>query len=315
MKQQPIPFLAGTGYAHMDAWLQALQSAMPEEKIVAFAALSTAEKANCTVAIVANPEPADLRQLPQLQWVHSVWAGVERLVTELADTGLTIVRLVDPQLATTMAEAVLTAVLYLHRDLPAYARQQQQQVWQSRPYQPATQKTVSLLGLGALGEAAAQRLRQNGFQVCGWSRRMKSISGIECFHGDVALPQMLGKTDILICLLPLTADTDGLIDATLLAQLPPGAAFVNFARGGIVDDDALLAALDSGHLSHAVLDVFQTEPLPVPAWQWRHPAVTVLPHCTAPTDRSTASAIVAANIRQFRRDGTLPACVDRVRGY
>ncbi|MFZ6744567.1 2-hydroxyacid dehydrogenase [Undibacterium sp. JH2W] len=310
-----IPFLVAPGYAHTQAWVQALQTAMPEEQLVAFGDMSDAAKAACKVAIVANPNPAELQQLPQLQWVHSVWAGVERLVADLGKTDLEIVRLVDPQLASTMAEAVLTWVLYLHREIPVYARQQVQKKWQPREYVAASQRTVSLLGLGALGEAAAQSLLQAGFTVCGWSRSPKLIAGVECFNGENELPAMLAKTDILVCLLPLTPDTRGLINARILALLPQGASLINFARGAIVNDDDLRAALESEHISHTVLDVFDIEPLPVSEWQWQHPHVSVLPHCAAPTDRKTASAIVAENIRLYRLSGELPQTVDITRGY
>ena len=310
-----IPFLAAAGYAHTQAWVEALQAAMPEENIVAIDALSGTAKAACTLAIVANPDPNQLQQLPALEWVHSVWAGVERLVTDVAHTDLQVVRLVDPQLARTMAEAVLTWALYLHRDIPAYARQQAAKKWQALPYVKAQQRTVSLLGLGALGEAAAQSLLQAGFTVCAWSHSVKSMPGVACFSGKEALPEMLAKTDILVCLLPLTPQTRGLIDQQFLAHLPKGAAIINFARGAIVNDTDLLRALDQGQLSHAVLDVFTLEPLTEAAWQWRHPQVTVLPHCSAPTDRSTASLIVAENIRRFRKSGELPQTVDLQRGY
>lgn len=310
-----IPFLAAPGYAHTQAWLNALQTAMPEEQILAFDALSDADKATCTVAIVANPNPLQLQQLPNLHWVHSVWAGVERLVADLATSKLKIVRLVDPQLANTMAEAVLTWVLYLHRDIPAYTRQQTQKVWQAREYLAPQQRTIGLLGIGALGEAAAQSLLQARFSVCGWSRSAKSIAGVECFSGEDGLATMLAKTDILVCLLPLTPQTKGLIDAQLLAKLPQGASLINFARGAIVNHDDLHAALNRQHISHAVLDVFDIEPLPSTEWQWQHPQVSVLPHCSAPTDRKTASVIVAENIRRYRLNGELPASVDIGRGY
>ena len=310
-----IPFLTAPAYAYTHAWVEALQAAMPEEKILAFNELSEAAKASCKVAIVANPDTVQLQQLPQLEWVHSVWAGVERLATDLANTELKVVRLVDPQLARTMAEAVLTWVLYLHREIPGYARQQKEKIWHERPYIKAQQRTVSILGLGALGEAAALSLLQAGFKVCAWSASVKSVSGVECFSGESTLSIMLAKTDILVCLLPLTPQTQGLIDAQFLAQLPQGASLINFARGAIVNDEDLLNALDQAQLSHAVLDVFTLEPLPESAWQWRHPQVTVLPHCSAPTDRSTASLIVAGNIERYRRTGELPQTVDMHRGY
>lgn len=313
--QSVLPFVCAPGDPSAPAWRAALQAALPEERVVALDTLDAGQRAACEVAIVANPQPADLRTLPRLAWVHSVWAGVERLVGDLGDGGLPIVRLVDPQLADTMAEAVLAWTLYLHRDMPRYARQQAARQWLAHEPVRARDRTVSLLGLGALGEAAAQRLRGAGFQVRGWSRSRKQLAGVDCHAGDAELPAMLARTDILVCLLPLTAQTRGIVDAGALATLPAGASLINFARGPIVDDAALRAALDGGRLAHAVLDVFAQEPLPAPAWQWEHPSVTVLPHISAPTDRATASAIVAANIRRWRATGQMPQAVDAVRGY
>lgn len=313
--RDPIAFVSQGDAASVAAWLQALRTAMPQEHILAFAALDAAQRARCRVAIVANPDPAQLKLLPQLQWVHSVWAGVERLVADLGDSGLQLTRLVDPRLAATMAEAVLAWTLYLHRDMPAYARQQRVAQWLPQEYVLPEQRRIGLLGLGALGEAAAQALRQARFPVSGWSRSARTVAGIQTYSGREGLAQMLAHSDILVCLLPLTADTRGLLDAQQLARLPAGAQLINFARGPIIDDVALQAALDSGHLRHAVLDVFAIEPLPSTAWQWTHPQVTVLPHCSAPTDSQTASAIVAANIALYRATGEIPANVDLRRGY
>ncbi|WP_280192577.1 2-hydroxyacid dehydrogenase [Delftia sp. PS-11] len=314
--QRPLlPFVCAPGYPQAAAWMAALQEAMPEECVVALDTLNADQRAACEVAIVANPQPADLRTLPHLQWVHSVWAGVERLVADLGGSGLPIVRLVDPQLADTMAEAVLAWTLYLHRGMPRYARQQAARQWLAHDGVRAQDRTVSLLGLGALGEASARRLLSAGFQVRGWSRTPKSIAGVQCHAGDAGLHAMLAHTDILVCLLPLTPQTRGIVDARALAALPAGASLINFARGPIVDETALRTALDSARLDHAVLDVFEQEPLPEAAWQWTHPAVTVLPHISAPTDRTSASAIVAANIRRWRATGQLPQAVDLARGY
>ncbi|MFS2117197.1 NAD(P)-dependent oxidoreductase, partial [Herbaspirillum frisingense] len=158
-------------------------------------------------------------------------------------------------------------------------------------------------------------LRQARFPVAGWSRSPRQLDGVETFSGMQGLTQLLSRSDILVCLLPLTHDTRGLLDAARLALLPPQAQLINFARGPIIDDGALRQALDAGQLKHAVLDVFATEPLPPASWQWTHPAVTVLPHCSAPTDAATASAIVAGNIRYYRESGVIPANVDLGRGY
>lgn len=311
----PLPFVCMPSYPAAGEWRAALQAAMPDERVVLLSELDASDRANCEVAIVANPLPEDLRQLPNLKWVHSVWAGVERMMADLRDSGLQIVRLVDPRLAETMAEAVLAWVFYLHRDMPRYARQQAVRQWLAHDYVRAEDKTVSLLGLGALGTAAATRLRAAGFKVCGWSRTHKALPGVECYSGDDGLQAMLCKTDILVCLLPLTSETQGIVGEKAFSALPGHASLINFARGPIVDEAALRTALDGNRLSHAVLDVFDQEPLPENAWQWEHPHVTVLPHISAPTDRYTASAIVAANIARYRLDGSLPPTVSWQTGY
>ncbi len=296
-------------------WLDALSLRMPEEKIVSFRHLDEEDRAAIDVAIVANPDPMDLARLPGLTWIHSLWAGVERLVSEIGDSTVPVVRLVDPQLSRTMAEAVLAWTYYLFRDMPAYARFQRERSWQQLPYRRPDQITVGLLGLGALGEAAAHRLTDAGFKVIGWSRSAKDIEGVETFSGDDGLNTVLRRSDILTCLLPLTPETRGLLNAERLALLPANASLINFARGPIVVSEDLLQTLDTGRLSHAVLDVFDVEPLPTDAPFWDHPRITVLPHISAPTDRDTAAALVADNIRTFRRTATLPSIVDFARGY
>lgn len=311
----PIPFVSQSDPVAVAQWIEALNAAMPGERVAPYVELDAGQRAQCRLAIVANPDPAQLKQLPQLQWVHSVWAGVERLVADLGDSGLQVTRLVDPRLAATMAEAVLAWTLYLHRDMPLYAQRQRRRLWQAEQYVLPEQRVVGILGLGMLGEAAAAALLQARFQVCGWSRSERRVAGVQAFSGDDGLQRMLGMSDILVCLLPLTDATRGLLDAERLALLPPQAQLINFARGSIVDDTALRAALDQHRLRHAVLDVFATEPLPADSWHWSHPDITVLPHISAPTNRETASAIVAGNVQRYRQTGEIPANVDMRRGY
>lgn len=295
-------------------YLSILAAAMPEERLIPFRAMGDADRAAARVAVVANPDPAEVAALPNLVWVQSLWAGVEKLVGAF-DRPLPIVRLVDREMARTMAEAVLAWTYYLQRDMPTYARQQRERTWQPHPYRKPSETTVGLLGLGALGLAAAERLVGAGFSVVGWSRTPKDADGLDVAHGLDALPQMLGRCDILVCLIPLTPETRGLINAARLAALRPGASLINFARGPIVVTADLIAALDRGHLGHAVLDVFDAEPLPAESPLWSHPAVTVLPHVSGPTDMDSAAATVAANLRAYRRSGQPPAGIDPARGY
>jgi len=296
-------------------WVRALQAALPDQRIVTIDEMSDEDKHRAEVAIVANPDPMDLSQLPNLKWVQSLWAGVERMISELPDTTFSIVRMTDPQLAATMAEAVLAWTLYLHRDMPRYREQQSQKLWLQHDVALPGERTVGLLGLGHLGQCAAAKLVAQDFRVCGWRRSACQVDGVETFSGDAGLDEMLAQTDILVCLLPLTDQTRGVLNAKRLAMLPQDAALINFARGPIVDDSALIHSLDSGHLRHAVLDVFDTEPLPADNPYWSHHKVTVLPHISAPTNRTTASAIAADNIGTFLQSGSIPAGVNRETGY
>ncbi len=315
MLQPPIAFISQLSAQDQQCWLEQLRAALPGEQILPAQAMSAEQRSHCDIAIVANPDPAELRRFPALQWIQSLWAGVERLVAELDNPPFNIVRLVDPYLAQTMAEAVLAWTLYLHRDMPAYARQQQQKHWQQLPCIPASQRSVGILGLGELGRLSAQRLADNGFIVSGWSRSPKQIPGVTCYDGDPGLKTLLAESQILICLLPLTQQTRGMIDTGTLARLPRGASLINFARGPLVRSTDLLDALHSGQLSHAVLDVFDQEPLPPDSPLWQHPKITVLPHISAPTPMESATRVVAANIRRYRQSGEQPAAVDTRRGY
>lgn len=310
-----IAFVSQLGAAEEKQWIEKLATRLPGETLVRISDMTLVQKQNTKIAIVANPDPADILDLPNLIWIHSVWAGVERLVSELEEGTFEIVRLVDPELARTMAEAVLSWSLYLHRDMPAYAAQQRSHVWNERPYIKASDRTVGILGLGTLGIASAHLLAQFGFSVMGWSRSSKVIEGIATRSGPDGLADIVSKSDILVSLLPLTVQTQGLIDKKIFDQLPDQAGFINFGRGAVVSTDDLVDALDKGSLSHAVLDVFKVEPLPIDSLLWDHQDITILPHISAPTDMDTASDIVSQNIRTYRDSGALPQTIDRQRGY
>ncbi|WP_198951690.1 2-hydroxyacid dehydrogenase [Colwellia chukchiensis] len=310
-----LPFISQLPAQQQTMWLAALRQAMPEEQIVLANSLTRAEKKQCQLAIVANPELASLAAFEQLTWLHSVWAGVEHLMTSLKGSPIAVVRLVDPVLSQTMAQAALAWSLYLHRDMPRYAKQQRNKHWQQWPIVPANERRIGILGLGELGQASATLLQQQGFSVMGWSRSEKKLTNIASFFGDKGLTELLQQSDIVLCLLPLTPATTGLLNKQRLALLPTGAAIINFARGAIVDTQALLDALDNNQLSHAVLDVFEQEPLSQNSGLWLHPDITILPHISAPTNLTSASKIVAKNIRQFRLTGKIPPAVNKEIGY
>jgi glyoxylate/hydroxypyruvate reductase A len=316
LEREPIALIGQLGQAEQEAWLRALRLAMPDERIELAATLEgRAEQAAVRLAIVANPDPAVVQRFANLQWVHSVWAGVEKLVGTPAFDQLPVVRLVDPELARTMAEAVLAWTLYLHRDMPAYRAAQRQAQWRPRPYRSPASCPIGLLGLGELGRRAASVLTAAGFPVLGWSRTPRSVPGVQCHHGVDGLRTVVNTSQILVLLLPATPQTRGLVNRQLLAQLPIGAGLINFGRGSLVVAEDLIASLDADHLGHAVLDVFETEPLPADSPLWLHDRITVLPHISATTTTATASAIVARHIAHWRRTGELPPTVDRARGY
>lgn len=296
------------------AWVEALRAVDPELDLVDAQALSASARARVEVAVVANPDPEVLRGLPALRWVQSLWAGVDGLLGQLPPA-LPIVRMRDPQMIESMAEAVLTWTLFLHRELPQYRAQQGRAVWQPRLLRLPGERRVSILGMGDMGRAAAKRLLQQGFVVRGYARSPRLDSPVECVQGEAALDALLAETDVLVLLLPLTARTRGLLDARRLALLPSGACVINFARGALIDDPALLSALDSGRLDHAVLDVFAQEPLPADSPYWRHPRVTVTPHVSAPTHKPTAARIAVAHLQRYFATGEIPVAVDRTQGY
>ncbi|WP_066330647.1 2-hydroxyacid dehydrogenase [Azohydromonas lata] len=299
------------GAAERQSWLTALQAALPQAQWV-----DAVPGAEVDVALVANPPPGSLRGLTGLKLIQSLWAGVDRLLAD--DTlppGVPIVRMVDPAMSTAMAETALWAVLSLHRGFFDYARQRREGVWKHLPQRRADEVGVTVLGLGEMGLAAARRLVAQGYRVAGWSARPRSEPGIECVSGDAELPALLARSQIVVNLLPLTPATRGLFDAARLSLLPQGASLVNLARGGHVVEADLLAALDAGRLRHAVLDVFQAEPLAADHPFWTHPRVTVLPHAAALTDARSAAEVAAQNVRAVLA-GELPLHrVESGRGY
>ncbi|PVB61826.1 glyoxylate/hydroxypyruvate reductase A [Labrenzia sp. 011] len=311
-----VPFVSQSTSGDRLAWEKVLPEALSGiAEIRPFADLTDDQRRAATVAIVANPDPAEVAALPNLAWVQSLWAGVERLTAELPEDGPLIVRLTDPKMAETMSEAVLAWTLYLHRDMPRYMAQQRRKIWHEHDHRAAAERTVGILGLGNLGSASAQRLRANGFNVLGWSRSEKALDGIRCLHGPDGLKTVLSQSDITVLLMPLTGETRGMIGAAELQACKQDACLINFARGPILDTRALIEALDHGPLAHAVLDVFEKEPLPASDPLWEHEKVTVLPHVSSPTTRSTASKIVAGNIARYFSSGEIPPSVDRKRGY
>lgn len=297
------------------SWMSDLQTALPNEQLMDIGHMNSDQRAAARIAIVTNPRATELECLPNLRWIHSLWAGVDQLTAVAQQRGIGLTRLVDPQLADTMAEATLAWCLYLSRMMPEYKEQQRQTLWRELPYRPTAQWHVSILGMGELGLASAIRLRDNGYRVSAWSRSPKQCEGVRCVNGMQALDRLLQRSDITVCLLPLTSATRGLLNATRFAQLKPSASLINFARGPIVVTADLIKALQTAQLRHAVLDVFDEEPLPNDSELWRLDNATLLPHSSAPTPRASAIEIVARNISSFRATQNVPNQVDLALGY
>ncbi|WP_027529377.1 glyoxylate/hydroxypyruvate reductase A [Bradyrhizobium sp. WSM3983] len=266
--------------------------------------------------LVAWVPPDDIATtFPNLELVFSVGAGVDQFDATRLPAHIPLVRMLEPGIAETMVEYVTMAVLGLHRDLLQFINRQKAQVWREIRITPAKGRRVGVMGLGQLGQAVLERLKAFEFPLLGWNRSPREIGGVTCYAGASALPEFLAQSDILVCLLPLTDETRGILDADLFARLPRGAGLVNVGRGAHLVEADFLAALDSGVLSGAVLDVADPEPLPAAHPFWSHPRILLTPHNASMTSPDTAVDFVLDVIARHRRGEELPGLVDRRRGY
>lgn len=274
------------------------------------------DPAEIDVALAWKPAPGALANLPNLKAILSLGAGVDSLLADpTLPRDVPLVRVVDDRLTAGMTEYVVHGVLHFHRRFDRMAEAQRGSRW-APPARPVTAKRrVGILGLGELGRDAARALVALGFPVRGWSRSAKTVAGVESFAGADGLGPFLAGTDILVCLLPLTPETEGIVNAGALARLPDGAYVINAARGGHVVDADLLAALDSGHLAGAMLDAFRTEPLPPDHPFWRHPRIIVTPHIASLTAVESAARALADSIHAALKGEALANVIERARGY
>lgn len=302
------------GRDEREEWRKELGRLLPDVEVRDWS--DPADPDEIEFALVWKPDAGGLKRFANLRAIFSLGAGVDHIMEDGdPPPGVPIVRLVDPELTRQMSEYVVMSTLYLHRRMPAYAEAQREGLWRPLPAPDTRFCGVGIMGLGTLGTDAADKLRPFGFPLLAWTRRTRKIEGIRCFHGAEGLAPFLAETGILVCLLALTPETKGILGAKTFAALPRGAAIVNCARGGHVVDEDLIEALDSGHLSGAMLDVFDPEPLPEDHPFWRHPKIVLTPHVASITLVHSAAISIAENIRRMRKGEVPLAIVDPETGY
>lgn len=266
--------------------------------------------------LLAWEPPANLaEQFPNLRVLYSAGAGVDQFDLVGLPAGVSLVRLVDSSMADIMAEYVLFAVLALHRDILAYQEDQRSGRWQPRPIVHASKRRVGVMGLGHLGRAALARLEPLGFQLSGWNRSLKDVPGGRCYVGPQQLNEFLAQCDILVNMLPLTPETNAILNAATLACLPNGAGLVNVGRGAHIVEQDLLAALNEGRVGGAVLDVLAQEPPSPNSPFLKHPRILLTPHIASDVQVEGGVAVIVENLRREREGAPFLNLVDRSRGY
>ena len=295
----------------LDDLQQRLQQALPDTRIEIWPDI--ADPQQVSFAVVWKQPAGSVASLPQLKALQSFGAGVDGILSDTTLPRLPLARIVDPALTDAMLSYLAGVEAYYRLRLDLFQQQQQRALW--RPKSPRKLSTLCVLGLGELGTATALHFQQQGYQVTGWSRRLQQLAGVQCFAGAEQLAAAVADADLLICLLPLTAQTENLLNADFFALLKPGAILINVARGAIVDDHALLAALDDGQLAAACLDVFRQEPLATAHPFWQHPAIMITPHISAVTKVETVVVQIAENYQRSCQGQPLVNEVDLQQGY
>ena len=296
------------------AWRKHLQAADPSLEVRVWPDIG--DPRDIEAALVWKPPPGELRRFERLELIVNLGAGVDSIVADATlPPGVPIARIADPELTRMMSQFALLAVMRHHRELPAFEQAQARGEWRYIHPKETRERSVGVLGLGHLGSGVAEELVRQGFRVLGWSRTQRCIHGVECHAGLDRLPEVLAKSEMLVSLLPLTADTLNLLDTERLAHLPQGARFISLGRGRVVDELALIEALRSGHIAEATLDVFHTEPLPAGHPFWSMPQVLVTPHIASVVAPRSSAAQVVENMRRARAGEPLLNRVDTARGY
>ena len=308
-----LTVLFAAGAARWAAYEEPLAQAFAEAGLQARIVTDCAPEDADYIIYAPGGEFADFGPFVNCKAVLSLWAGVERIVGNQTLTQ-PLCRMVDPALEAGMVEWVAGHVLRYHLGMDAQIHNSDR-AWIPDAPPLASERPVTVLGMGELGRACAKALIGLGFPVSGWSRSPRQVEGVTTHHGEAGLQAALRDAQIVVTLLPFTPDTENLINATTLSWLPKGAYLINPGRGPLIDDQALIKALDAGQLAHATLDVFRIEPLPQEHPFWAHPKVTVTPHIAAATREATASRVIAENVRRGEAGEPFLYLVDRQRGY
>lgn len=294
-----------------EPWIEGFKAELPEADFVPWTPGSPA----ADFAVVWSPPQALFDDQPGLKAVFNMGAGVDALMKLRVPPQTLLVRLDDAGMSVQMAEYACHAVIRHFRELDAYEADTRAGRWSYRKPRLRSQFPVGVLGLGVLGARVAQALQSFEFPVNGWSRTPKALDGVHCFSGAAGLDDFLAASRFLVCLLPLTPDTQGILNRANLSRLQAGGYLINVARGGHLVDDDLIALLDSGHLAGATLDVFRQEPLPSDHLFWQHPKITLTPHTSARTLRDESIGQIAGKIRALSQGLPVAGVVDRSRGY
>ena len=295
-------------------WVAAIKAMAPELDLRVWP--DDGDKADVTFALVWAQPQGIFSQYPNLQVIASMGAGVDSLLQDTSiPTQVSVVRMVDPRLVSQMGDYVLAAVLNHVRQFPDYGRHQKQQRWQPLSPRNVDAVTVGIMGLGQIGRSVATRLSQVGFHVTGWARRAKAIANVKVFAGPQQLSDFLAASEILVCLLPLTVETENILSMETLGQLPRGAYVINVARGNHLVEEDLLSLINNNSLAGACLDVFRQEPLPPEHPFWFHPQITITPHIASLTDTVSVAPQIVENYRRMTVGEPLLNQVDMRRGY
>lgn len=315
----PAPTALGTlaFYSDFDdfgAWKSALQAQLPQLEVIHCSEITRPQDVH--YALVWKPPAGFFDAMTHLRMIVNLGAGVDSLVSRQdLPPNIPITRITDPHMAQMMAGYVLFAALRHARDIPFFEQAQRRGEWTYKHPRAPQEVSIAVLGLGQLGARAACELQRQGFRVLGWSRSPAHIEGVECFCGMQALDQVIGQADILVLMLPLTPQTHQLLDRRRLGHMRKGAAFINVARGALVDQEALTQLLESGHIGAATLDVFEREPLPPGHALWRLPNVLITPHLASVALPSSSAAQIAQNILRVAAGEPPLHLIDPSRGY